>query len=67
MTTEDLSEILTAEDISLYLRINVRRVYDNLNLSPDEGGIPNFKMGKQKRIHRLDFLEWMNSQRGVKS
>lgn len=64
MTTQELSEILTAEEIAQYLRINVRRVYDNLNLSPQAGGIPNFKLGKQKRVDKIDFLNWMEGQKG---
>jgi excisionase family DNA binding protein len=62
---DQLPEVLTAEDIAGYLRINVRRVYDNLNVRPHAGGIPNFKMGKQKRIHKQDFIAWMEGQKGV--
>jgi hypothetical protein len=64
-TLGDLPEVLTAEDITQYLRINLRRVYDNLNLQPHAGGIPNFKMGKQKRIIKDDFVTWINKQKGV--
>ncbi|OMF06879.1 hypothetical protein BK127_30890 [Paenibacillus sp. FSL H7-0331] len=55
--------MLTADDIAKYLRINVIRVYENLNLKPIAGGIPSFKMGKQKRVLKQDFIKWVNDQR----
>lgn len=62
---ENLPEVLTAEDIAGYLRINIRRVYDNLKLTPGAGGIPHVRLGKQMRIQKADFIAWMDKQRGA--
>lgn len=58
-----LPEVLTPQDIAAFLRVNVRRVYDNLHLTPQAGGIPSFKIGKQMRIQKSDFVNWMDCQR----
>lgn len=60
-----LPEVLTARDIADFLRVNVRRVYDNLQLKPTAGGIPHVRIGKQMRIQKSDFIAWMDQQRGV--
>jgi excisionase family DNA binding protein len=62
---EDLPTVLTAQDIAKYLRINVRRVYDNLQLKPSAGGIPHVRIGKQMRIQKSDFIVWMDQQKYV--
>ncbi|WP_158606388.1 helix-turn-helix domain-containing protein [Paenibacillus ginsengarvi] len=61
---DELPDVLTAQEIACFLRVDVRRVYDNLKLKPNAGGIPHVKMGKQMRIYRSDFISWMDKQRG---
>lgn len=53
-------EILTAKDISEYLHISRRRVYELFNLSPSKGGIPNFSIGASKRVKKDSFISWIN-------
>lgn len=62
---DELPEVLTAQDIADFLRVNVRRVYDNLQLKPQAGGIPHVRLGKQMRIEKTDFVSWMDTQKGV--
>lgn len=59
-----LPEILTAQDIADYLRISRRRVYELFQLQPGAGGIPNFSVGRSKRVVREDFGAWIDRQIG---
>ncbi|MFH5182907.1 helix-turn-helix domain-containing protein [Paenibacillus sp. TAB 01] len=58
-----LPEVLTPKDIADFLRVNVRRVYDNLQLKPESGGIPHIRIGKQMRIEKTDFVAWLANQK----
>lgn len=60
---KELSEILTAKDVSMYLGISRRRVYDLLKIHPNAGGIKNFDIGFSKRIQKDDFAEWIELQK----
>lgn len=60
---EGLPEILTADLIAKYLGISRRRVYELMRLSPERGGIPGFSIGASKRVDKLDFIEWIESQK----
>ena len=54
-----LPEILTAKEISDYLKISRRRVYELFLLKPEFGGIPNIAIGASKRVRKKDFIRWI--------
>jgi excisionase family DNA binding protein len=62
-TLDSLPEVLTAKLIAGYLQISRRRVYELLQLHPEHGGIPNFKIGISKRVDKSDFKEWLKQKK----
>jgi DNA binding domain, excisionase family len=58
-----MPEILTAQDIADYLRISRKRVYELFQLKPANGGIPNFSVGKSRRVDRSDFERWLANRK----
>lgn len=66
-TLEELSDILTAQDIADYLKISRRRVYDLFKQNVNYGGIPNFEVGNTKRVLKEDLVKWIVSKRNSKS
>jgi len=62
----ELPEIMTAKDISSYLGISRRRVYELFQLHPDHGGIENFEIGMSKRVLKEDLIKWIGKQKKVK-
>jgi hypothetical protein len=64
---EQLSEMLTAQQIATYLAISRRRVYELFQLHPDHGGIPNFDIGLSKRVDKQDFINWIEARKEKKS
>lgn len=60
---EDLPQMLTAQHIADYLIIARNTVYDLFKLPPDRGGIPNFNIGKSRRVMKSDLVSWIQSQR----
>ena len=66
MHIEDLPDILTAKQISMYLSISLRRVYELMQISPKIGGIPCFETGKSKRVTRIDFVKWIDGRKSAK-
>lgn len=65
-TLETLPEILTAQNISDYLSICRRRVYELFQLHPTEGGIPNFDIGLSRRVDKQDFINWIQARKQEK-
>jgi hypothetical protein len=59
-TINDYPEIMTAANISEYLHISRRRVYELFNLSPSHGGIPCIAIGASKRVKKSSFIDWIN-------
>lgn len=59
----ELPEILTAEDISKYLSISRRRVYELFELNVENRGIPNFKIGNSRRVDRRDLYKWIEDRK----
>lgn len=57
---DEYPEILTCADISEYLHLSRRRVYELLKLSPAHGGIPSFEIGASKRAKRASFKLWVD-------
>ncbi len=60
---ETLPDILTAQQISEYLGISRRRVYELFQTKPDYGGIPNFAIGPSKRVEKSDLLAWIDRRK----
>ena len=65
--TDNLPEILTAQNISDYLKISRSRIYEMFQIPPGMGGIPNFEIGNSKRVDKQDFLEWIEARKKDKS
>ncbi|MEV2907733.1 helix-turn-helix domain-containing protein [Paenibacillus larvae] len=63
----DLPDILTAQQIANYLSISRRRVYELFQTKPECGGIPNFEVGKSKRVAKDDFSRWIENKIKQKS
>lgn len=57
---EQYPEIMTAANISDYLHISRRRVYELLQLPPANGGIPCIVIGITKRVRKDSFIDWLN-------
>lgn len=62
----ELPEILTAKNISSFLGISRRRVYELFQLHPEHGGIENFEIGISKRVLKKDFIKWIENQKKKK-
>lgn len=67
MRTDQLPDILTAQNIADYLGISRRRVYELFQMKPEHGGIPNFDIGFSKRVRKEDFLRWIERRVKEKS
>lgn len=46
---DDLPDILTPQLIADFLHISRKRVYEMMDLSPEHGGIPSFRVGRRGR------------------
>lgn len=57
----DLPDVLTADNISKFLNLSKRRVYDLMDISPEAGGIPCKRIGKSKRVLKDDFEKWLDN------
>lgn len=62
-TLDALPEILTAQEISDYLGISRRRVYELFQARPAVGGIPNFEIGLSKRVIKQDLIDWIDQRK----
>ena len=67
MPMDELPEIITAQHISDYLGISRGKVYTLFQINLASGGIPNFAIGKSKRVEKKDFLAWIEAQKGEKA
>jgi excisionase family DNA binding protein len=66
LTWDSLPDTLTALNISQFLQISRRRVYELFQIPVDKGGIPHFKIGASKRVDKDDFKKWINEMKGEK-
>jgi predicted DNA-binding transcriptional regulator AlpA len=66
-TMAELPEIITAQQISDYLGISRRRVYELFETLPKAGGIPNFDIGYSKRVVKADFIKWIEERKQAKA
>lgn len=67
ISIDDLPEIITAQNISDYLGICRRRVYELFQLKPSAGGIPNFDIGLSRRVEKKDFIQWIDAKKKEKA
>ena len=67
MRIEDMPDILTAQNIADYLGISRRRVYELFQIPVEMGGIANFDIGFSKRVHKEDFIRWIEERKKEKS
>ena len=58
-TWDSLPDTLTASQISEFLCISRRRVYELFQIRVECGGIPNFSIGASKRVEKADFKWWI--------
>ncbi|WP_411954757.1 helix-turn-helix domain-containing protein [Alkalibacillus sp. S2W] len=65
MDLKEVQVIMTAQDISDLLGISRKKVYELMNTSNEEGGIPVISIGYSKRVLKEDFLQWLTNQRDV--
>jgi excisionase family DNA binding protein len=65
-TWESLPDTLTAAQISQYLRISRRRVYELFQISVEHGGIQSFEIGASKRVDKADFKLWIDQRKKEK-
>jgi hypothetical protein len=59
MSKNQLPDVLTAQNISDYLGISRRRIYELFQLSESQGGLRCFEIGISKRVEKEDFLNWL--------
>ena len=64
----DLPYILTPQDIADFLHISRKRVYELLDLSPEYGGIPSFRVGPRgRRVEKPDFIQWLAKRKEART
>ncbi|KON83369.1 hypothetical protein AF331_17905 [Rossellomorea marisflavi] len=56
---ESLPDTLTAQQISEFLGISRKTVYELLKVHVEHGGIPNYEIGISKRVEKADFMQWI--------
>ena len=60
-SNEELPTVMTAKDIAGYLNISLTSGYNLMNSK----GFPVLKLGKQLRVTRENFLNWLNNTNEV--
>lgn len=58
-TWDSLPESLTAQQISDFLVVSRKRIYELFRIPAEQGGIPNFKVGTTKKTHKVDLKHWI--------
>lgn len=61
MKIDDLSDVLKADEISKFLGMSKNKVYDLMKIKPESGGIPTLRIGRNVRVLKVDFVEWLNN------
>lgn len=61
-TPENLPLVLTPKDVATVLGISRNKVYEVIHAQD----FPAFQIGKQYRVHREQFLQWLNGSSGKK-
>jgi excisionase family DNA binding protein len=65
-TWDSLPDTLTAKQISEFLGISRRRIYELFQVHVDHGGIPNYEIGASKRVEKEDFIQWIKQLKDKK-
>jgi len=58
MNYDDIPEVLTVEDLKRVLKIGTNKAYEIVN----QVSFPKVKIGRQIRIPKRLFLQWLESQ-----
>ncbi|OIJ16210.1 DNA-binding protein [Anaerobacillus arseniciselenatis] len=66
-TWESLPDTLTAQQISEFLGIARKTVYELFKVPVDQGGIPNYEIGNSKRVEKTDLKLWIKRLKDKKS
>ncbi|MBU9723649.1 MULTISPECIES: helix-turn-helix domain-containing protein [Bacillaceae] len=66
-TWESLPDILTAQQISEFLGLARKTVYELFKVPVHQGGIPNYEIGNSKRVEKADLIEWIKQLKEKKS
>ncbi|BCB02127.1 helix-turn-helix domain-containing protein [Bacillus sp. KH172YL63] len=65
-TWESLPDTLTAQQISEFLGISRKTVYELLKVHVEHGGIPNYEIGISKRVEKDDLMQWIKRLKNKK-
>ena len=60
-TSTELPEVMTAEEVAKFLRVNIKTVYESFKA----GQIPGRRVGKRVVFWRDALLEWLRSKERV--
>jgi excisionase family DNA binding protein len=61
--SESIDDCVSVEDVAQTLKVNVRSVWTFLKDEDDP--IPSFKLGRLRRIKKVELREWMERRREV--
>lgn len=56
---EELSDILTPQQVADYLGISRRGIYEFCLLNPTDGGLPSFTVGASRKIKKTSLIDWI--------
>lgn len=56
---DDLPDVMTAEVLAGFLGISRRRAYELMDIKVEAGGIPCFRLGRNKRVLKIKLAEWL--------
>lgn len=60
MKLEELSDVLTANEVSKYLGVCKNKAYELMRIKPNAGGIPSVRIGRNVRVLKVDLINWLN-------
>jgi hypothetical protein len=64
LSREDLPTNLTAMNFHNFTNISLRRVYELMNMNPEYGGIPAFRIGSKSLFSdRKEFIQWWDKEK----
>ncbi|WP_438351551.1 hypothetical protein ACP8HI_13450 [Paenibacillus sp. FA6] len=64
LSLEELPAHLTAKNIHEFTNISLRKVYELMNMNPEYGGIPSFRIGSKSLLSdRDEFLQWWDKEK----
>jgi excisionase family DNA binding protein len=66
-TWDSLPEALTAQQISNFLKISRKSVYELFRIPAEQGGIPYFQVGGTKKTDKEDLKHWITKMKQEKA